>query len=137
MEKRSIFRRDGSISISLLVVFIVNFIIPFTFIIRFKAIIIQYGNVLTIIAIPVIVLLLFRIRCQFKLIYGLLEIAIGLLTTIFLVFPEYDKYDFSSSTPFLGGAFVMIRGLDYMTKEIKASHSKSRFGEFWDYVFPS
>ena len=79
-------------------------------------------------------IVLYWIRSRFRMIYGIAEYVVGLATAINVFLPLH--FDYSQLKPLamlqiLGGAYIMVRGLDNFGISIKGKWLES----YWERIF--
>lgn len=114
-----------------LVVFLITI-----FVYKNKEIIISNLNVAgTIILTVLIAISLFIFRERQRISYGILEFGVGLTSIGLIFYPSFDlkniSFDFSFGVKYIGGIYVMIRGLDNVVKGL----SKTSTGQILKYKY--
>lgn len=89
----------------------------------------------TVIALPILGIFLYWYRQRFRLSYGLFEFIVGTMTTYAVFFPNFD---YAKLTPvqgiqLLGGLYVMVRGMDNISKGVEGTRAEAT----WKRVFSS
>jgi len=78
---------------------------------------------------------LFVFREKQRIAYGFVEFLVGLASVILIFYPTFDynclSLDFTFSIKFLGGLYIMVRGLDNILKGL----AKTRTGEILRYKY--
>jgi len=84
----------------------------------------------TIIALPLIGIIMFIFRGRYRLFYGVFEFMIGFLIGMSIFYPDftYNSLDSASVLKLIGGLYVIVRGLDNMGKGIK----RTKIESFWN-----
>jgi len=87
----------------------------------------------TMIGLPVLGVGLFWYRERFRLSYGTFELCAGILMAWYVFFPRFDyaTLGVTEGIQVLGGLYVMVRGLDNISKAIVGTRLES----FWKKVF--
>ncbi len=120
------------ISLSSIVSVLVSLLANFT-IAKFAKIIefLTFWGVLAVA--PLLGVGLFWMRAKFRLTYGISEFFIGVIMTSRVVFPQFNIASIQAVTvlQFLGGLYVMVRGLDNVEKGLKGTRLQPR----WDNWF--
>lgn len=88
---------------------------------------------LTIVAVPLIAIILFWIREHFRLTYGFTEFFVGHLMTYLIFYPTftYSSIGLTECLQILAGLYVIVRGLDNIGKGI----SGTWFDAYWKKLF--
>jgi hypothetical protein len=76
---------------------------------------------------------LFWVRSRFRLTYGVIEFAVGFITTVHVFWPDFDykKVDAVAALQVLGGLYIIVRGLD----NIGFGLQRTPFQDTWNKVF--
>lgn len=87
----------------------------------------------TMIGIPVLGLLFFWYRENFRLSYGAFEFFVGVIISYYVFFPNFDYSNLgvNEGIKILGGLYVMVRGLDNLGKGIIGTRAES----VWKKIF--
>jgi rRNA maturation endonuclease Nob1 len=81
----------------------------------------------TVIALPVLGVVLYWYRQKFRLSYGIFEFLVGVMMTYYVFFPafSYAKLTVVEGMQILGGLYVMVRGLDNVSKGIEGTRAEA------------
>lgn len=87
----------------------------------------------TMVGLPILGLMLFWYRENFRLSYGAFEFCVGLIMSYYVFFPEfsYSGLGVTEGIQILGGLYVMVRGLDNVGKGV----SGTRLEVLWEKLF--
>lgn len=77
----------------------------------------------TMIALPILGVILYWYRQKFRLAYGIFEFIVGVMMAYYVFFPEfsYAKLSVVQGMQILGGLYVMVRGLDNVSKGVEGT----------------
>jgi len=86
-----------------------------------------------LILVPILGVTLFWMRSKFRLSYGISEVIVGCIAAARVVFPVSKIQSFEAVVliQFLGGLYIMVRGLDNIEKGLKGT----RFLPSWQSIF--
>lgn len=123
-ERKDLFSLGGKLMIGILIAAL--FLSAF----YFREEIIRKINVGGTITLSIMIaILLYLLRERQRIIYGIIEFGAGLSSIILIFYPSFDlkelTFDLSFSIKFLGGLYIMVRGIDNMVKGL----STTRTGE--------
>lgn len=87
----------------------------------------------TIIGLPMLGLVLFWYRENFRLSYGVFEFCVGLIMSYYVFFPtfSYDSLGINEGIQILGGLYVMVRGLDNIGKCVSGTRLETIWRRFF------
>ncbi|EQA5827627.1 TPA: PIN domain-containing protein [Escherichia coli] len=87
----------------------------------------------TMVGLPVLGLILFWYRENFRLSYGVFEFCIGVIMSYYVLFPtfDYSSLGIKEGIQILGGLYAMVRGLDNIGKGVIGT----RLETLWMKVF--
>lgn len=88
----------------------------------------------TVVALPCLGVFLFWYRQKYRLSYGVFEFIVGVMMTYYVFFPNfsYAALNVVEGIQILGGLYVMVRGLDNVSKGVEGT----RVEPFWQRIFP-
>lgn len=83
----------------------------------------------TFLVIVTLGIILYIIRLNFRILYGMAELVVGCLTALRYLLPElnFDLPDQVFYLQFLGGLYIIVRGLDNVTKGLETKNEPT----FW------
>lgn len=87
----------------------------------------------TMAALPLLGIFLFWYRQKFRLAYGVFEFIVGVMMTYYVFFPNFSYAALSvvEGMQILGGLYVMVRGLDNVSKGVEGT----RLEPYWKRLF--
>lgn len=87
----------------------------------------------TVVALPLLGIFLFWYRQRFRLSYGVFEFIVGVMMTYYVFFPNFSYVALSvvEGIQILGGLYVMVRGLDNVSKGVEGT----RLEPLWKKLF--
>lgn len=87
----------------------------------------------TVVVLPLLGVALYWYRQKFRLSYGIFEFIVGVMMTYYVFFPKFSYTELTvvEGIQILGGLYVMVRGLDNVSKGIEGTRAES----LWSKVF--
>jgi rRNA-processing protein FCF1 len=101
---------------------------------NFDLVISWLGPFLTAVALAIAGIVLFGFRSWFRLLYGVIEFAFGVVAVWFGVYHDFTapNSEIIGVIKLLGGMYVMVRGMDNIGKGLQ----KTRYEDTWKKFFP-
>jgi len=89
----------------------------------------------TLLAIPILGILLYWFRSRYRLAYGITEVGVGLVAAVYAVLPSFDVMRLGAAAilQLVGGFYIIVRGLDNTGLGLRGT----RLGVLWARWFSS
>lgn len=90
--------------------------------------------ILSVLLAPILAFAMFLFRHYARIMYGIVEIIIGILFVIACIYPEKEPSSNITTTvlTYAAAIYVMVRGLDNIDKKIRVYPV---IGKIWEYIF--
>lgn len=129
-NKKDLITVRNKAAVGLLALFITIFVY------KYRELLISNLNVAgTIVLTVLFAILLFIFREKQRISYGILEFGVGLTSIILIFYPSFNltnvSFDFYFGIKYIGGIYIMIRGLDNIVKGL----SKTSTGQILRYKY--
>jgi rRNA-processing protein FCF1 len=87
----------------------------------------------TVIALPILGIALYWYRQRFRLSYGIFEFVVGVMMTYYVFLPNftYAKLTVVEGIQVLGGLYVMVRGLDNVSKGVEGTRAEAAWKKWF------